>query len=306
MNIAPYLLMAGLLAGVANHAGADAMPLGPAGDDLVGSMKAVASRADATLLDIASRYQYGYEQVRVANPKVEPGQPVATSWVLLPGRLVLPAAPRTGIVVNLPEMRLYYYPVPEAGRAASVLAYPIGIGKEGWQVPTLQARITSKARDPAWHVPAAIRREQAELGEPLPAVVPPGPDNPLGAYAMRIGATDYLIHGSNQGYGAGMRVSHGCLRMEPEPLRDLFDRVAVGTPVRIVNQPYKVAVHDGQLYLEAHPALAEERAETGKTAMVAALIRATGERPYRVDWDKAFRVVEQARGVPVVIGSLLP
>lgn len=291
-----------LLLGLATAARAETLPLPDAGDDLVGQPGSVLSHARDTLLDIARREGYGYEELKRANPGVDPWLPGEAKRVLLPGRRILPDAPRTGIVVNLPEMRLYYFPRGQA----EVLTYSIGIGKEGWQVPALRARISGKTRNPAWRVPESIRREHAARGDPLPAYIPPGEDNPLGEYALRIGGTDYLIHGSNRKYGIGMRVSHGCIRMEADAIRDLFERVPVGTPVRVVDQPYKIGVAGGRLYLEAHPPLAERRRDMGKTAMVAALIRATDERRYRVDWDKAFKTVEDARGVPVEIGTIEP
>lgn len=298
------LLFVGILSSLALRVGAEALPMPAPDSDLVGNPDTVLSRAGDTLLDIARERGYGYEEVKRANPKVDPWLPGEATAVVLPGQRILPDAPRQGIVVNLAEMRLYYFPKPAGGEPPSLLTYPIGIGKEGWQAPTLAARISAKTRDPAWRVPESIRREHAQRGDPLPAYIPPGDNNPLGDYALRIADTDYLIHGSNRKYGIGMRVSHGCIRMEADAIAELFQRVPVGTPVRIVDQPYKVGIENGRLYLEAHPPLAERRAATGKTAMVAALIQATEAWYYQVDWEKAFQVVEAARGVPVAIGTV--
>jgi len=304
VKIAALLLLTCLLR-LGAPAWAETLVLMP-GEDLVGKQKQVRSSAEDTLLDIAHRHGYGYEEIKSANPKVDPWLPGASTRLLLPGRRILPDAPRVGIVVNLPEMRLYYYPRPRTGSQHQVLTYPIGIGKQGWQVPEMHTRVSGKERNPVWHVPESIRQERAAQGETMPMLIAAGDDNPLGEFALRLGSTDYLIHGTNKKYGFGMRVSHGCIRLEPAAIRQLFGRVAVGTPVRIVDQPYKAGTRAGRLYLEAHRPLAERRREMGKTVMVAAVIRATSNARYSIDWDKAFRVVEEAQGTPVVIGTQQP
>lgn len=280
-------------------AGAETLPL--AGGDLVGQERVLPSRARDTLLDVGREHGFGFAELKIANPTVDPWLPGAGTAVLLPGRRILPDAGRTGIVINLPEMRLYYYP---AAGPARVLTYPVGIGKEGWQMPETTTRVGAKQRHPAWQVPASIRRERAAQGEALPAVVPPGPGNPLGEYALRLGRSSYLIHGSDKKYGIGMGVSHGCIRLAPADIRQLYGLVAVGTPVRVVDQPYKAGVEAGLLYLEAHPPLPGRRHATRPTAVVAAVIRAMGEAAYEVDWEQALRVAREAQGRPVAIGTL--
>lgn len=294
--------LAGLLAAMP-CAGGQVLPLPPAGEHLVGEDRFVTSRHEDTLIDIAKAHGYGYAEIKLANPDVDPWLPGEATAVRLPGRHILPDAPREGIVINIPEMRLYYYP---PGKAATVVTYPIGIGKEGWLAPEMVTTISEKVRDPVWYVPGSIREEHAAAGNPLPAMVPPGPNNPLGDFALRLGGSQYLLHGTNRKFGIGMRVSHGCFRLSPEDIRDLFVRVPAGTPVRVVNQPYKAGLSGGVLYLEAYPPLSEHRQEIRKTAMVAAVIEATRHAEYDIDWVKAIIVTTAAEGTPSAIGSARP
>ena len=208
--------------------------------------------------------------------------------IYLPTQTILPDAPRTGIVVNVPAMRLFYFTTEKSPRdrqrrsAAPVLkvsTHPVGIGTEGWATPFGETKVKDKARDPVWYVPASVRKEHAERGDPLPSVVPPGPDNPLGKFAMTLSLPGYLIHGTNKPAGVGMRSSHGCIRMYPEDIEALFGRVARGTEVRLVNQPILAGWRDGQLYLEVHAPLAEEQHDLVAEADAALSSRArTGRR----------------------------
>jgi L,D-transpeptidase ErfK/SrfK len=284
-------------------AAAETLRLPAAGDSLVGELRMVHTGAEDTLLDIAYRHGYGYEEIKLANPDYDPWLPGEQAAIVLPGRHLLPEGPRQGIVINIPEMRLYYYPEPGRGRPAEVMVFPIGIGKQGWLTPETETRVVAKLTRPAWQVPDSIKREREAQGEPLPDVVPPGADNPLGEYALQLALPDYLIHGSNKKYGVGMRVSHGCVRLYPDDIRQLFQRVPEATPVRIVNQPYKVGWQAGVLYLEAHPPLVELAQEAGVTTMVAEVIRATRDTDHDIDWDTAIEAIRQPRGVPVPIGS---
>jgi len=267
---------------------------------------AIAGHED-TLPDLARRYDLGYQEMVVANPGMDPWLPGEGARVVLPTQFVLPDAPREGLVLNLASMRLFYYPRPGAGEPAMVITHPIGIGREGWQTPQGTSRITEKTVKPAWTVPASVRKEHAEMGDPLPPVVPPGPDNPLGEFAMRLSLQSYLIHGTNQPYGVGLRVSHGCVRLYPEDIARLFPEVPVGTRVTIVNQPYVAGWQDGQLYLEAHQPLAEEARRWGSSLkpmeeVVAIKAAASGA----VDWDKARAVAREARGIPFPVSTDSP
>jgi L,D-transpeptidase ErfK/SrfK len=277
------------------------------GTDVVGVVQiAIASHED-TLSDLARRYDLGYGEIVAANPGMDPWLPGAGAQVVLPTQFVLPDAPRQGLVLNLAAMRLFYYPRPGAGEPPKVITHPIGIGREGWQTPLGTARITRKIVQPTWTVPASVRREHAENGDPLPPVVPPGPDNPLGDFAMRLSFPGYLIHGTNQPYGVGIRVSHGCVRLYPEDIARLFPEVPEGTPVTIVNQPYLAGLQNGQLYLEAHQPLAEDAKRWGtdlKPMERALATKAAGTDA--VNWDKARKVAREARGIPVPVSPDSP
>ncbi len=226
--------------------------LPPPGDNMVGAIQSISARHEDTLSDIARKYDLGYDQITAANPQVDPWLPGAGTRIILPSEYVLPDAPRQGIVINLAAMRLFYYPPTVAGQAPEVITYPIGIGREGWGTPLGKTRITAKVANPSWTPPESIRKEHAENGEPLPAVVPAGPDNPLGLFALRLAIPGYLLHGTNKPWGVGMRVSHGCIRLYPENIEALFARVPAGTPVLIVDQPWLLGHDGGHDYLQIY------------------------------------------------------
>lgn len=272
--------------------------------NVVGELQAVHTRASDTFIDLAQAYDLGYDELVEANPGVDPWLPGEGTRVVLPSRFVLPDAPRKGIVLNVASKRLFYFPQPEKGRPALVHTFPISIGREGWATPVGTTRVVSKKKDPLWRVPASIRREHAENGDPLPAVVQPGPDNPLGRYAMRLAIPgDYLIHGTNKPAGVGMRVSHGCIRMNPEDIEWLFPQVPIGTPVHIVNQPVLVGGAGGDLFVEAHPALEEDK--TRRTAVLLAQIEKrlakSAVSSTAVDYERVARIAADQRGFPVSI-----
>ena len=285
--------------------------------DVVGETQVLFARYENTFAAIGREYDLGYEEMRRANPGVDQWLPGEGTPVYLPTQSILPEAARKGIVINVPAMRLYYFstekqPAAKDKSAAdpgvpitSVTTYPIGIGAQGWATPFGEAKVTGKARDPTWYVPASVRKEHLERGDKLPAVVPPGPDNPLGAYAMTLSLPSYLIHGTNKPDGVGMRSSHGCIRLYPEDIEALFGRVAKGTPVRIVNQPLLAGWRDGQLYLEVHPPLAEETHDLvaeADAALKRALERA-GLAAANAEIDPAVvrRIVTEQRGIPLPV-----
>ena len=277
------------------------------GTDVVGIVQVTSAHDEDTLSDIARRYDLGYEEIVAANPGMDPWLPGEGARVVLPTQFVLPDAPREGLVLNLAAMRLFYYPGPGADEPPSVITHPIGIGREGWRTPQGTSRITEKIVQPTWTVPESVRREHAEKGEPLPPVVPPGPDNPLGEFAMRLSLPSYLIHGTNQPYGVGLRVSHGCVRLYPEDIARLFPEVPEGTRVTIVNQPYVAGWRDGQLYLEAHPPLAEDAKRWGNSLKpMERALAAKADGPGTIDWDKASKVAQEARGIPVPVSPGSP
>lgn len=282
--------------------------LDDSGDTLIGEIVVTEARERDTLLDIARLYGFGYQDMKLVNPALDTWLPGGGQEVILPSQFILPAARQEGIVLNIPEMRLYYYLPPEKGRPREVLTYPLGIGREGWATPYIATRIIEKKVKPNWYPPESIRLEHEAAGDPLPKIVRPGPDNPLGDYAMRLGRPEYLIHGTNKPYGIGMRVSHGCIRLYPEDIKALFWEVTLKTPVNIINQPYKIGVKDGVIYLEAHPFLQEdsEQYQNNLTSVVGLLMNMAGGRDYQMDWAKAHEAINQPTGLPVAIGMFLP
>jgi len=214
-----------------------------------------------TLLDVARRFNLGQTEIVRLNPETDRWHIKKDEVIRLANRRILPDTPRDGITLNIAEYRMYYYPPAEKGKAPQVISYAHGIGRQDWKTPLGKTRIVRKVKDPAWHPPESIRREHAANGDPLPAVVPPGPHNPLGAYMMHLDIPGgYLIHGTDidKIYGIGMQITHGCVRMYPEDIEALYQSVPVGTPVYIVKQPIKVGWLDDTLYIEAHPDLEGE------------------------------------------------
>lgn len=225
---------------------------------VVGRVQAARVYEGDTLVDIARRYDVGYWDIVLANPGVDVWIPEPGSFVRIPRRFILPNAPYQGIVINLAELRLYYFPEAVGDGPRHVITHPVGIGRLDWSTPLGVAAVVEKIPRPTWYPPASIRAERRASGEPLPAIVPPGPDNPLGAYALILDIPGYLIHGTNRPAGVGMRVSHGCIRLYPEDIAALFQSVPRKTPVRIVNQPFKLAWHEGALFAEVQPMPAED------------------------------------------------
>jgi L,D-transpeptidase ErfK/SrfK len=285
----------------------DTFLLPPEGTDVVGTVQIATASHEDTLSDLARRYDLGYEEIVAANPGIDPWLPGEGTQVVLPTQFILPDAPREGLVLNLPAMRLFYYPVPAANEPPRVITHPIGIGREGWETPQGVSRITEKIVQPAWTVPVSVREEHAEKGDPLPPVVPPGPDNPLGDFAMRLSLPSYLIHGTNQPYGVGIRVSHGCVRLYPEDIARLFPEVPEGTTVTIINQPYVAGWINGQLYLDAHQPLSEDAKRWGNSlGPMEQALAAKALRPDAVNWEKARQVAQEARGIPIPVSPDSP
>lgn len=285
-------------------ASALSFPLPEPGNDLVGEIRLVQTRYEDTLSDLARNNDLGYKEITDANPKVDPWLPGEGTQVTLPSLFILPPGPREGVVINLAELRIYYYPKGEN----RVITHPLGIGREGWSTPTGVARVTGKKHKPTWRPPESILREHEENGDPLPAVVKPGPDNPLGEHAIYLSIPGYLMHGTNKPYGVGMRISHGCIRLYPEDIASLFKQIPVGTPVRIINTPYKAGWMDSKLYVEAHPPLTEQRKAQGInfTPMVSAIIKALGDSSLKPDWGAMKQAAVNQKGIPVPVTGEAP
>ena len=276
------------------------------GDSVIGSVSLTTTRHEDTISDLARIYDQGYREMRHANPGVDPWLPGEGTEVIIPGRYVLPDVPRKDIVINVPEMRLYYYPKPKRGEPAEVITYPISIGRQDWATPHGKTSIISKIKDPSWTPPESIKKEHAEMGDPLPDVVPAGPDNPLGQFAMRLGISGYLLHGTNKPYGLGMRVTHGCIRLYPEDIEALFSRVRVGTTVRIIDQPYKSGWLNGKLYLEAHPPLEEAKASSGDKYqhLVNSISKASENGAGgKINWNSIKAISQKQTGIPALVAT---
>ncbi|HZF31287.1 MAG TPA: L,D-transpeptidase family protein [Gammaproteobacteria bacterium] len=335
------LLLASSLCGFASAAPAAEYWLSGE-NEVVGETETISARYEDTFVALSHQYNVGYEALRRANPGVDAWLPGEGTKIVIPNRAVLPRAPHRGIVVNVAELRLYYFPavsgpVPEGvdPKAIKVITHPIGVGRLDWKTPLGTTTVTGKVANPTWTVPQSIRAEHAERGDILPRVVPAGPDNPLGKYALRLGLPSYMIHGTNKAVGIGMRVTHGCIRLFPEDIETMYKMVPVGTPVRIVNQPHKLGWGPGGLYLEAHLTLEQvAEAEDGLdeatpqgdaqtlppeaqaagepesllTALTRAYVAATEERRADVRWDFAEQVMQEARGVPefVSVSPVVP
>lgn len=278
------------------------------GSELIGESRVIAARYEDSFITLARAYNVGLEELKNANPGVDWLLPGEGTAITIPTQHLLPRAPQRGIVVNVAELRLYYFPegpgaVDPATGARRVYTYPISIGQMDWSTPLGRTTVTSKVKNPSWTPTESIRAEHAARGDILPAVVPPGPDNPLGKHALRLGFPSYLIHGTNKPSGIGMRVTHGCIRMFPEDIEALFGMVPVGTPVQIVNQPYKIGWGPDGLYVEAHPPLEEHEESWSATELTRAYVAATGERIAKVDWRLAEEIVELKRGLPAFIST---
>ena len=277
-----------------------------ADESVIGRTAVYISRYEDTLLDIARRFRMGLAELRLVNPDVDIWLPGEGTPVRLPSRFILPDAPRSGVVINLPEMRIYYYPKGES----VVHTWPISVGRVGWETPLGKTTIVRKKVRPTWYPPESIREEHAQYGDILPKVVGPGPDNPLGSHALYLGFPAYLIHGTNKPYSIGMRVSHGCIRMYPEHIAELFDLVEPGVSVTVLQQGVKAGWSGNTLYLEVHPTagVPEEEARPSMADVISSLLAAipAQDMPAVLDWKMVEEALATANGVPVAVASRLP
>lgn len=274
-------------------------PLPPEGSRLVGSTQVITVPEGNTLpLEaFAARHELGLSNMLEANPGVDPFLPRPGTQLIIPQQLILPDTVREGIVVNVAEMRLYYY--PKDGQSVEV--FPIGIGQAGRETPrNWVTHVERKLAGPTWSPTPNTRKAYAQEGKTLPAFVPAGPDNPMGLYAIYIGRL-YAIHGTNSNFGIGLRVSQGCIRLRNNDIKYLFDNIPVGTRVQLIDQPVKTTTEpDGSRWLEVHEPLSRNRAEFESTkkvplpiapALRAQLVSAGGEA-----------ALERRSGMPVRIG----
>ncbi len=275
-------------------ASAAAYSLPEDGDSVVGAVTPLRLDYEDTLASVAERYGVGYQELLDANPNVDPWLPGEGTVIQLPTQYVLPHAPRDGVVINVAEYRLYYYPQGQN----RVITYPVGVGRTDFPTPLIETRVTGRIENPSWTPTESSRLEHAEWGDVLPPVVPPGPDNPLGRLAIQLSAPGYFIHGTNKPFGVGQMVSHGCIRLYDEHIATLAEMVPNGTPVYIVDQPYKFGWRGAEVYVEMHRPL---YAEASRIELEQGIRDAAQERAASVNWRQLDRVVDDLTGVPVRI-----
>ncbi|MBT8421540.1 MAG: L,D-transpeptidase family protein [Gammaproteobacteria bacterium] len=270
------------------------------GQSVIGELQVIEANDQDTFVDIARAYNLGYDEILEANPGIDPWLPGAGTAIVLPTRFILPDAPREGIVINIASKRLFYYFPKDEDGIGAVLTHPIGIGREGSATPLGETTVTAKAPNPAWFPTASIRREYAAEGNPLPARVPPGPDNPLGKFVLKLGMPSYLIHGTNRPAGVGMRVSHGCVRLFPENIAHLYELAPVGTKVTIVNQPFLLAWDGEELLFEAHAPLVDDERDrmAGLPAAVEQILAESGKAG-EADAELTETIASEALGIPL-------
>jgi len=286
-------------------AGATQFTLAP-NQTVLGSVQSYTTKASDTLLALQRPYDIGYAELIAANPGINPWLPGDGTHVVIPTQYVLPVAPHVGIVINLGERRLYYF--HRDGK--TVETFPVGVGVEGKRTLVGATTVVSKEKNPIWFPPPSIRAEEPDL----PAFVPPGPDNPLGAYALRLGWTNYLIHGTNKPDGVGRNVSHGCIHLYPEDIARLFGEVRIGTPVRVVDQPVLTAWIDGRLYVAVHPSQSQtDEIDVGEpmtpaipSDLVGRVAAAAGDLRDLVDWNAVERAGLVRTGLLVPVTPARP
>ena len=280
------------------------------GQDIVGQVQVTTATKEDTLTDVGRRFNVGYEEIVRANPGVDPWLPGAGRKVVLPTQFILPNAPREGVVINIAAMRLFYFPKHKSGEPQIVITHPIGIGKVGWSTPEGVTKIVRRQKDPIWTVPVSVIKEHRENGEELDRVIGPGPDNPLGRHAFYLQWPSYLIHGTNKPAGVGLRSSHGCIRLYPEDIAQLFDTVPIGTEVRVVNQPFVFGWAGDNLFMQPLDVLEDDTRDWKKApkkllskSLASTLQKQLKEHNEQVDWDLVSSVSKAPRGLPVAIST---
>lgn len=270
----------------------------------IGEMKVHKAVFEDTLIHLAREYELGFIEIRAANPELDPWIPGAGAEVIIPSKHLLPDAPRQGVVINVPEMRIYVFKPGQEPRT-----FPIAVGREGLGTPMGKTTVTRKTVDPIWRPTPRMRSEDPTL----PAVVYPGPDNPMGTHALYLGWPQYAIHGTNKPYGIGRRASSGCIRMYPEDIKEVYEMLPVGTVVNAVNQPIKVAWIGDELYLEAHPDLEQalmmevEGAVSNQRlseADMKKIIAKAGIFEELLNWPKIRTAVRERKGYPIKIAHV--
>jgi L,D-transpeptidase ErfK/SrfK len=278
----------------------------PSSDNaLIGQVQHMNLASGDSIATIGKQYDVGHDAIQSANPQFNFEQDLPSGVpVQVPTQHLLPSLPREGIVVNLPEMRMYYYP---AG-SDQVLTYPVGIGRIGKTIPIARTAITRKVKDPIWIPPQDIREFNLEQGIVLPRIMPAGPDNPLGPYAIYMKIPTYLIHSTIFPESVGKRASFGCLRMFESDIEDFFPSIEKGVPVVIINSPVKTGWQHDRLYIEAHTPLEEHSSDFNATlpGMIHQVAVSTENAPTLVDWQLVYFLASERDGLPHEVGMKLP
>jgi L,D-transpeptidase ErfK/SrfK len=275
------------------------------GSNIVGRIQVVSADDRNTLLDIARHYELGYEEIIHANPGVSIWLPGEGTRIIVPTEFILPPQPWEGIVVNIPQRRLYYFPRHKGKERATVETFPIGIARPGWATPLGSTRIISKSKDPSWFVPKSIQEEHRLQGEAnFPDYFPPGPNNPMGMLAMQTGFPGIFIHGTNRPWGVGMQVSHGCIHLYPEDAATLFPELPIGTPVRFINQPVLVGERDNVIYLSVSDPIDEYPGNQGSLVVQAMDELMLYDAP--IDWHRVELAAEARRIIPLPVSVGAP
>ena len=313
MKICTLFIYSVLLSAITTQANAATFSLPKNPNDTVitqypDGLPLVRAEQDETLLDIARRFLLGQVEIIRLNQDLDRWLVKKGELVTISNQHILPDSPRKGITLNIAEFRMYFYPPGQPGK---VMSFAHGVGRQDWKTPLGQTKVAKKVKNPSWHPPESIRREHAANGDPLPEIVPPGPHNPLGAYALYLDLPgDYRIHGTDidKIYGIGMQITHGCVRMYPEDIEQLHNLVPVGTPVFIVKQPIKVGWLDNVLYIEAHPDLeGEETTMDERFASALALIqKANNNELPEFDQQVLNEALKKQTGNPVALYERLP
>ena len=278
------------------------------GENIIGTPIIHTIQEGDNFIQLAQRFRIGFVELVDANPDVDPWIPEHDTQILVPTQYVLPNVEHKGVVINLAELRLYHFHKDTTLEGLrSVSTYPISIGKDDeWKTPLTITHITAKTHKPNWYPPESIRKEHEENDDPLPKIVPPGPDNPLGDYALRLALPGYLIHGTNVPQGIGMRVTHGCIRLHPTGIEQLFEQIEIKTPVTIVNQPYKVGWQNEKLYVETHSDIEEQEKAASRNLtefvqLVVSQTKSLAKEEYQTFWERGYREARLKRGIPFVM-----
>ena len=271
------------------------------GNGLLGRIKtAQVNSADEDFSDIAEKFGIGYYEMVEANPRVNPENPPVGTILIVPTQYILPLelTPNT-VFINLAEMRLYFY----SKNQNKIYIFPVGIGKENWTTPLGEMTITEKTKNPTWVVPDSIYRFRKSIDDAVPHIVPPGDDNPLGSYALRLSKKKYLIHGTNEAAGIGRRSTAGCISLYEQDIKQLYQLVNIGTKVTIINQPYKAGWSGKKLYLEAHMPLLEQRITMagGVKPAFDVVTESTKNRKIVIDWPKVTKIAKEHLTIPRAI-----